>query len=172
MTAPYFAYGSNLSPRGMGNRCPSATILGPARLAGWGLHACAYSSKFPGGVFTIVPDPAGAVWGLLWDVSERDVSRLDAHEGEVYERRLVTVEARAGAAVRGAGRVEGSVGPSPGAARRVEAWVYAMRRPGPWKAPRADHLAIVLEEGMRHQFPQEYLLQVEALGRWPPSPTD
>lgn len=172
MTAPYFAYGSNLSPRGMGSRCPGATILGPARLAGWGLHACAYSSRFPGGVFTIVPDPAESVWGLLWAVSERDLSRLDAHEGEVYERRLVTVEARAGAVAESAGRVGASVGGSQAPARSVEAWAYAMRRPGPWKAPRADHLAIVLEEGMRHHFPPDYLRGVEALGRWPPSSTD
>jgi gamma-glutamylcyclotransferase (GGCT)/AIG2-like uncharacterized protein YtfP len=68
----------------------------PAVLSG---YACYRVSNKP--YPAIVVDPAGAVAGVLYSgVSTRDLERLDSYEGELYERRELSV--RAGGTLLGA----------------------------------------------------------------------
>ena len=91
----YFAYGSNMDPRQMARRCPGATSLGCARLADHALTFTWDSQKWRGGVGHIEPSAGAEVWGVLWDVSDRNLKRLDRYElvdKGVYARRPVKVD--------------------------------------------------------------------------------
>ena len=90
----YFAYGSNMDPEGMLSRAPDAVALGAARLSGWRLTFTADSPDDGFGVPHIEPDPEDEVWGVLWELSETDVARLDEYEGVglgAYLRDVVVV---------------------------------------------------------------------------------
>src|SRR5262245_27641139 len=90
----YFAYGSNLSSRRLEERVPGARARGRARLAGYRLVADKPGRDGSAKV-NIAPDPAGLVWGALFEVEASDLAHLDRHEGG-YERFEVSVDAGAG----------------------------------------------------------------------------
>lgn len=71
----YFAYGSNMSERGMAVRCPRSKPLGLARLQH---HRLAVMRE---GWLTAARDPRSTVHGVLWDSALSDVSSLDRYEG-------------------------------------------------------------------------------------------
>ncbi len=107
-------------------RCPSARVLGRARLAGHALVFGGFSSRWGGAVASVVRARGQVVEGVLYALSAADLGALDAFEGTpwVYERVtcLVTTE---------------------GGARR-RAFVYALRALGPSPRPPAPHyLAVV-----------------------------
>ncbi len=77
----YFAYGSNMACGQMGERCPGAEVIGPARLAGYRLEFTRFSESWRCGVADAVPDAAGEIWGVLYLVSEDDLTQLDKREG-------------------------------------------------------------------------------------------
>ena len=87
-TRLYFAYGSNMDPEQMRDRCSEATRAGRAALLG---HRFLINSR---GVATVAPAPYGQVWGVLWNVTERDLESLDRYEGVragLYSRAVVEV---------------------------------------------------------------------------------
>ncbi len=94
----YFAYGSNLHPEQMSERCPSARLVGPARLMDFRL-AFTRESKvtYPGsGVADVVAEPGLVVWGAVYSISDEDLRALDRIEGagEAYDRKDVIVVGR------------------------------------------------------------------------------
>ena len=99
MNAVYFAYGSNLSQEQMLARCPSAEVVGVARLPGYRLAFAGFSQAWGGAVATVLRAPAAYVPGILYRVSGEDLARLDAFEGVpfVYDRRRRRVRDRADA---------------------------------------------------------------------------
>lgn len=128
MTASYFAYGSNMSPRQMAERCPGAVALGVARLADYRLAFNRPSPKRWGGhVADVVAAPGAEVWGVLWQVSDAHLEALDRFEGVAagsYRRLDATVEH------------EGSA---------HAAVVYVVCEPGPDGAPSATYCATMGE---------------------------
>ncbi len=92
----YFAYGSNMNPTQMGERCPAATALGVGTLLGWDI---AINER---GVATILRadnrDEPVALEGVLWSVTDSCLRTLDCYEGVhsgVYRRerlRIVTAD--------------------------------------------------------------------------------
>jgi gamma-glutamylcyclotransferase (GGCT)/AIG2-like uncharacterized protein YtfP len=88
MTMLYFAYGSNMDRATMAVHCPGAKALGPARLPN---HRFFIARA---GYASIAPRPGAETWGVLWEVSERDLPALDAYEnvaGGLYRRATVAV---------------------------------------------------------------------------------
>ncbi|MCJ1376207.1 hypothetical protein MMC20_007448 [Loxospora ochrophaea] len=102
----YFAYGSNLSPTQMGDRCPGSQFVGVGLLHGWRwiinergyANIIIFSSSSPGlsrgnnSLTHIQPENiinTGAekteddaiVWGLLYRLSPSDEGALDDYEG-------------------------------------------------------------------------------------------
>ena len=76
----YFAYGSNMDWKQMKERCPSARFVGIATLKD---HIVAYtrkSEKRGCGVADIVPSKGHDVWGVVYQIDERDVGKLDRCE--------------------------------------------------------------------------------------------
>jgi cation transport regulator ChaC len=70
----YFAFGSNMDVAGMARRCPGAVAIGIARLNN---HRLAIVHP---GFATVVPTPGPHVEGVLWRLSSRDLTVLDAYE--------------------------------------------------------------------------------------------
>ncbi|MGY6250398.1 gamma-glutamylcyclotransferase family protein [Bosea thiooxidans] len=70
----YFAYGLNMDPVGMAERCPHSRPLGPARLP---RHRFIVTRD---GYASAIRDPREAVHGVLWDCSLADIRLLDKFE--------------------------------------------------------------------------------------------
>lgn len=70
----YFAYGSNMDRAAMAERCPASKAVGLARLP---RHRFVIARE---GFASVVRDPRGTVWGVLWDLALADVPALDRYE--------------------------------------------------------------------------------------------
>lgn len=80
----------------MGEHCPEASVLGPARLEGYRLEFTVYSERWGGGAANLEPDPGAHVWGVLWDVSSEDLAALDTFVGHPSYYRREDVEVQVG----------------------------------------------------------------------------
>ena len=84
----HFAYGSNMSRALMAMRCPGASALATASLAGWRFLVS------PDGLGSIESRPGALVRGVLWRVGLRDLAAINAYEGidsGLYVRRVLPV---------------------------------------------------------------------------------
>lgn len=77
----YFAYGSNLDWPQIRERCPSARFVAVAKLKDHRLDFTRKSTIRGCGVADAVPDPGHAVWGVVYQIDERDIGSLDRSEG-------------------------------------------------------------------------------------------
>ena len=77
----YAAYGTNLDPDQMSERCPHSPSRGTGWLDGWRLTFGAEELGWEGALATVVEDPGSRVFVMLYDVNERDQSGLDGLEG-------------------------------------------------------------------------------------------
>ena len=89
----YFAYGSNIDENRMQERCPKSRLVGKARLEGYKISFSRYSGKWNGGVADIIEAENSHVWGILYEITEDDLARLDKFEGHpnIYIRKKVIV---------------------------------------------------------------------------------
>ena len=90
----YFAYGSNLSSARVrqADRAPSARLVGVASLSSHTLTWCKRGADGTGKcTLAHSGNRADGVWGVLWEIDDGDVARLDAIEGPGYERVEVTI---------------------------------------------------------------------------------
>jgi hypothetical protein len=136
----HFAYGSNMSRTLMRRRCPAATALGPARLDGYRFIITRE------GYASVEPAPGHAVYGVLWRLTPRDFSAINAYESldsGLYLRRILPVR-------RGA--------------RCEPALVYIApdRRRG---RPRPGYHDIIVGSARAWGLPEVY---VQSLARWAP----
>ena len=89
----YFAYGANLSKKQMEEHCPDSRPMFVVTLPNYKLVFVGWSRQWRGGVATIQPFREEKVLGAIYEVSERDLRRLDKYEGhpDIYTRVNVTV---------------------------------------------------------------------------------
>ena len=73
----YAAYGPNMDPRLMGERCPSSPLRGTGWLLGRRLTFGGEEYGWDGALATVVEDPLEQVFVALYDVSTQDRARLD-----------------------------------------------------------------------------------------------
>ena len=76
----YAAYGSNLDPARMGERCPHSPLRGTGWLTGWRLTFGGEEHGWDGALPTIVEDPVEQVFVAVYDVSPLDERLLDQFE--------------------------------------------------------------------------------------------
>lgn len=84
----YFAYGSNLHPDRMEQRCPGAVPLGTAELDN---HRVVIGDR---GVATIIPHAGCTTIGVCWQLQAGHETALDRAEGvalDLYRRVLIDV---------------------------------------------------------------------------------
>lgn len=91
----YAAYGPNLDPARMGERCPHSPLRGTGWLVGWRLTFGGEELGWDGALATVVEDPLSAVFVAVYDVTAEDRGRLDDWEGSaigLYRRAKVRVK--------------------------------------------------------------------------------
>jgi len=77
----YFAYGSNLDPVQMADRCPSSKAVEKACLEGYRFCFPQESTRWSGGVAGIRASNGDVVWGVVYELSDDDLLTLDGFEG-------------------------------------------------------------------------------------------
>jgi gamma-glutamylcyclotransferase (GGCT)/AIG2-like uncharacterized protein YtfP len=77
----YFAYGSNLNQGQMRERCPDSQSRFTATLPNYKLVFIGWSRQWRGGEASIRSFRGEKVPGAVYEVSERDLRRLDSYEG-------------------------------------------------------------------------------------------
>ena len=134
----YFAYGANMDPVHMAERCPGARHLGIASLPGhrFGIAAAGYGM--------VRPESGMAVRGVLWRLKPADVAALDDFEGVesgFYRKDFARVEDGTGAV--------------------VEAMIYHPVDESPGLAA-PGYLERIIEVCQELGFPREYVAGLEA----------
>lgn len=89
----YAAYGSNLDPAQMRERCPHSPLRANGWLQGWRLTFGGEDLGWEGALATIVQDPGEAVFVGLYDVTDADAEALRRWEGNLYRTLKVRVSA-------------------------------------------------------------------------------
>lgn len=133
----YFAYGSNMDQDQMRERCPGAQLLGRASLAHYRLAFTILSPKRQCGCADIVPSAGDTVYGLLYRLTDIDMSRMDDFEGHPVHYRRVRIRVQ----------VEG---------REVEAYSYEVVHKQEDLLPSAHYLGLLQSAAARFEFPEEY----------------
>jgi gamma-glutamylcyclotransferase (GGCT)/AIG2-like uncharacterized protein YtfP len=78
--ALYAAYGSNMDPAQMLERCPHSPCRGSGWLEGWRLTFGGEEHGWEGALATVVEDDGDRVFVMLYDVSPYDEAALDEIE--------------------------------------------------------------------------------------------
>ena len=88
----YAAYGSNLDPAQMADRCPHSPLRGTGWLTGWRLTFG--GEGWDGALPTVVEEPTSQVFVALYDVTDADEATLDLWESAdsgLYRKIRLTV---------------------------------------------------------------------------------
>ena len=73
----YAAYGPNMDPHLMSQRCPHSPLQGTGWLLGWRLTFGGEEFGWDGALATIVEDPLEQVFVALYDITDEDTAALD-----------------------------------------------------------------------------------------------
>ena len=77
----YFAYGSNMNWNQMRRRCASSRFVGRAVLRDYMLAFTRKSKDRRCGVADVVTKDGAQVWGVVYELADLDVGKLDVSEG-------------------------------------------------------------------------------------------
>lgn len=137
----YAAYGSNMDPAQMLQRCPSSPLAGTGWLQGWRLTFGGEDLGWEGALATVVEEPASAVFVALYDLSESDERALDSWEGAdlgLYIKIRLRIHTLDG---------------------DVLAWLYALRA-YEGGLPSARYLGVIAEAAEAVDAPDEYVREL------------
>lgn len=147
--AIYAAYGSNMDPAQMLQRCPHSPQRGTGWLEGWRLSFGGEDLGWDGALTTVVEDPAHRVFVALYDVPEIDEKELDSWDGVnlgFYSKIKVRVQT-----------LEGD----------VLAWLYVLDA-YEGGLPSAQRLSILVDAAIKAGAPADYVDWVSARPSNPP----
>jgi len=147
MAIKYFAYGSNLDLPQMKRRCPSSKLISKGSLSDYRLTFNRFSSGWGGGVADVIQDQGSKVWGLVFEISDSDLERLDLYEGcykdkpSLYERWKAVIDTP-----------DGQVS---------DVWVYTVVKKQEFVQPTLEYLQIIKDAAARWDFPKVYQQTLE-----------
>ena len=142
MTVKYFAYGSNLDLPQMKRRCPSSKLISKGSLSGYRLTFNRFSSGWGGGVADVIQKQGSKVWGLVFEISDSDLERLDRYEGyykdqnSLYERWKAVINTPNG--------------------QISDVWVYTVVEKQKFVPPTSEYLQIIKDAAVKWNFPKSY----------------
>ncbi len=145
----YFAYGSNMDERQMKERCPHAVFKSVAKQEGYRLCFPRYSKKRCGGVSSIEESREETVWGVVFDIPDKEIPLLDKSEG--YQERRATSK---NAYQREEMKVQSVDGEQP------PCLVYIANREKPYKPSKECYLNYIIRGAEQHKeqgIPEEYI---------------
>lgn len=139
----YAAYGSNMDPDQMLERCPHSPAAGTGWLNGWRLTFGGEEMGWDGALAMVVPDPGSQVFVALYDLSPQDHDVLDYWESAdtgLYKKiklRIATLEGD------------------------VLAWVYVLDG-YEGGLPSARYLGLIAEAAHKAGAPEDYVAELRA----------
>ena len=139
----YAAYGANLDPARMSERCPHSPLHGTGWLQGWRLTFGGEEHGWDGALATIVQDPFEQVFVAVYDVSEEDESALDGWESAdtgLYRKLRVRVSTLTG---------------------EVVAWTYVLDA-FEGGLPSASYLGVLADAAESGDAPSDYVSALRA----------
>ena len=145
--AKYFAYGSNLDLSQMKRRCPEYRLISKGSLSGYRLTFNRFSNGRGGGVADVIQDQDSKVWGLVFEISDSDLERLDRYEGyhkdqtSMYERWKAVIDTPNG--------------------QISDVWVYTVVEKQKFVQPTLEYLQIIKDAAVRWNFPKVYQQTLE-----------
>ena len=151
----YFAYGSNLDPEQMQARCPGHSVVGLAELRDHRLTFPLTSHDWGGGVSSVGVAHGASVWGVVYDLSEANLTALDGYEHFVGPGDQHNLYDRESASVQLVRADDGSF------PRRLRVWIYIARPANP-SPPSRRYLDAVLKGARHHRLPEEYVAKLAA----------
>ena len=143
----YFAYGSNLDLSQMKRRCPEYRLISKGSLSGYSLTFNRFSNGWGGGVADVIQDQDSKVWGLVFEISDSDLERLDRYEGyhkdqtSMYERWKALIDTPNG--------------------QISDVWVYTVVEKQKFVQPTLEYLQIIKDAAVRWNFPKDYQQTLE-----------
>ena len=151
----YFAYGSNLDPEQMSQRCPGHTVVGLAELREHRLTFPLTSHDWGGGVASVGVAHAQSVWGVVFELTDAHAAALDRYEHFVgpgdqhnlYDRETASVELT---------RADDGSFP-----RRLRAMLYLARSANP-APPSRRYLEAIVRGARHHRLPDDYVARLTA----------
>jgi len=148
----YFAYGSNMNWNQMRERCPSSRFVGIAVLRDHRLAFTRESVSRGCGVADAVAEDGAQVWGVVYEIADLDVGKLDASEGF-----------RPGRDKNSYYRRECLVFFDGGDRRPVTVSAYfGDPQPNP-PLPNAVYKTLILTGGRHGHLPEEYIRELEQI---------
>ncbi|MEZ5153672.1 gamma-glutamylcyclotransferase [Rhodococcus zopfii] len=137
----YAAYGSNMHPEQMLQRCPHSPMAGTGWLHGWRLTFSGADLGWEGALATVVEDEDAKVFVVLYDVPDEDERSLDRWEGsELGFHRKIRV------------RVDTADGP-------VLAWLYVVDA-YEGGLPSARYLGVMADAAEIAGAPSDYVMDL------------
>ena len=141
----YAAYGSNMDPEQMLERCPHSPAAGSGWLSGWRLSFGGEDMGWDGALAMVVPDEDSQTFVALYDVSPQDMATLDYWEGAdtgIYNKVRLRISTLDG---------------------DVLAWVYVLDG-YEGGLPSARYLGLIAEAAQQAGAPDEYVDELRARG--------
>jgi len=139
----YAAYGSNMDPEQMLERCPHSPAAGTGWLSGWRLSFGGEDMGWDGALAMVVPDEDSQTFVALYDVSPQDMATLDYWEGAdtgIYNKVRLRISTLDG---------------------DVLAWVYVLDG-YEGGLPSARYLGLIAEAAQQAGAPDEYVDELRA----------
>ena len=134
----YAAYGTNMDPARMGERCPHSPLRSTGWLPGWRLTFGGEEHGWDGALTTIVEDHFEQVFVAVYDVTPEDESELDRWESAdtgLYRKTRVRVSTMSG---------------------EVVAWAYVLDA-FEGGVPSAHHLGVLADAAEAADAPEDYV---------------
>ena len=139
----YAAYGSNMDPVQMLERCPHSPAAGTGWLSGWRLSFGGEEMGWDGALAMVVPHPDSQVFVALYDLSPHDLAVLDYWEGAdtgLYNKIKLRISTLDG---------------------DVLAWVYVLDG-YEGGLPSARYLGLIAEAAQAAGAPDEYVAELRS----------
>lgn len=145
----FFAYGANMNPQQIYQRCGSAKVVTVARLPRYRVGFFGYSKIWDGAVESIVRDADQEVWGVVYELGTTDLERLDVWQDVRMDG--------TGPYFHYPVRVKGDNG------QVYTALLYEKSVLGEPQSPSQPYLEYIVAGGTHHQLPLEYIEQLRSI---------
>jgi gamma-glutamylcyclotransferase (GGCT)/AIG2-like uncharacterized protein YtfP len=140
----YFAYGSNMNWQQMKRRCPSSRFVCVARLPDYRFGITRHSRLRDCGTANIYPANGEEVWGIIYEVSDADLTVLDSFE-DGYRREIL------------------SFYPVEDGTQPLDALVYVADIEQNVPCPNPEYRRLIIEGARHWQLPAFYQALLEAI---------
>jgi gamma-glutamylcyclotransferase (GGCT)/AIG2-like uncharacterized protein YtfP len=142
----HFGYGSNMSEAYMKRYTPGLKYVMNAQLPNFEIQFRKYSENMQGGISSIIPQPGGMIYGVLYYIPKREMEELDILEDVplgIYNRETFQVLGEDG--------------------KWYAADLYRVADPkGPFE-PASQYLDLMIAGGKEHNINPEWIAKLEKM---------